>query len=228
MPWSCTPRMRRAQVDSGRDVAPLVAPAGLQLAAVMFVEVDEIVGLEQHVAELGITQAGVGPFQPRLDRIFGQHDIDGKMLADVAQEFEVAEAAHPIVVVDQQGRGRTAVEIEEPPQLLFHAGNIGAEDLDVQEVTLFALAAGVADHARRPAHQGQRPMPGLLETAEEHDGHEISHVHAVGGGVEADVNRTSLLLEPRLEIGVVGGLVDQFAPAEFSENVRHGGTKDEG
>ena len=49
------------EIDSRRDVAPLVAAAGLQFAAVMFVKVDEIVGLEQHVAELGIAQAGIGP-----------------------------------------------------------------------------------------------------------------------------------------------------------------------
>ena len=66
-------------------------------------------------------------------------------------------------------------------------------------------------------------MPGLLEAAEEHDGHEIAHVHAVGGGIEADVDRPRPFLEPGLEIGVVGGLVDQFAPAEFSNDVGHEG-----
>ena len=34
------------QVDAGRDVAPLVAPADLQLAAVVLVEMHEIVGLQ--------------------------------------------------------------------------------------------------------------------------------------------------------------------------------------
>ena len=48
------------QVDAGRDVAPLVAAADLQLAAVLVVQVHEVVRLQQHVAELGVAQARVG------------------------------------------------------------------------------------------------------------------------------------------------------------------------
>mgnify|MGYP001820806436 CR=1 FL=1 len=36
-------------------------------------------------------------------RPMGHHHIDGKVLADVAQEIEIAKSAHPVKVVDQDG-----------------------------------------------------------------------------------------------------------------------------
>ena len=53
------------QVDAGGDVAPLVGAAHLQLDAVRGVEVPEVVGLQQHVAELGVRDAGLAG-QPGL------------------------------------------------------------------------------------------------------------------------------------------------------------------
>ena len=63
---------------------------------------DEIVGLQQHVAEFGVADAAFA-LQAAFDRIFGEHHVDGEMLADVAQEFQVAERAHPVEVVHEHG-----------------------------------------------------------------------------------------------------------------------------
>ena len=197
IPWSCTPRIRR-KIDASRDVAPLVAPAGLQLTTEMLVKVDEIIRLQEHVAKFGVAHAGIAPLQAGLHRILGEHHIHGKMLAHVAKEFQEAETAHPIVVVHQLGRTRFTVEVEKSPQLLLQGGNIGAEDLDVQQVAFFALAAGVADHAGRPAHEGQWPMPRLLKSPQQHHRHEVPHVHAVRRGIKANINRPRPLVEPRL------------------------------
>ena len=50
---ACCAEPAADQVDAGDDVAPLVGAAGLQLDAVVLVQVAEVVGLQQHVAELG-------------------------------------------------------------------------------------------------------------------------------------------------------------------------------
>ncbi len=148
------------QVDAGGDVSPLIAAAGLKPAAKLPLEMDEIVGLEEHVAELGVAHSRVAPLQAAADGVLGEHDVDGKMLADVAEEFEISEAAHPVVVVHQQRGIAAAVEVEEPPQLGLHGGDVGAEHFQGEEVSLLALAAGVADHAGGPADKRDGPMPG--------------------------------------------------------------------
>ena len=47
---------------------------------------------------------GVVAPEPALHRVLGQHHVDGKVLADVAQEFEVAERPDPVEVVDAARR----------------------------------------------------------------------------------------------------------------------------
>ena len=158
----------------------------------------------------------VGALQPAADRILGEHDIDGKMLAHVAKEIEIAELAHPVVVVHQEGRVRAAIEVEEPPQLRFHAGDVRPQRLDREQIALLALAAGVADHARGPADQGDRPVAGLLEPPQHHQGHEVADVQAVGRRVEANVDGARLLAQQPRQVRVVGGLVDQSAPGSLS------------
>ena len=46
---------------------------------------------------------------------------------------------------------------------------------------------GIADHARGAAGQRDRPVAGVLEAAQQQQGHEVADVEAVGGGIEADV-----------------------------------------
>ena len=108
---------------------------------------------------------GVAALQPAFDRILGQHHVDRKVLADVAQEIEIAEAAHPVVVVHQQGRRSARVEIEQRPHLRFDAGDVGAQRVDREQVALLALAAGVADHAGGAADQRDRADARRAESA---------------------------------------------------------------
>ena len=94
-----------------------------------------------------------------------------------------------------------------------------------EQRTLGGLAAGVADHARSPAHQGDRPVSGPLEPGEEHDADQVADGEAVGRGVVADVGGpTSTVQVCRREI-LGGGLVEEPAPAEvFKERVYRSGT----
>ena len=48
------------ELDAGDDVAPLVGPTGLQRAAVVAVELQVVVRLQQLVAELGVGDSGAG------------------------------------------------------------------------------------------------------------------------------------------------------------------------
>ena len=46
------------QIDSGRDVAPLIATANLDFTTVILVEIGEVVCLNKHIAKLGVAQTG--------------------------------------------------------------------------------------------------------------------------------------------------------------------------
>ena len=168
----------------------------------------EIVRLKQHVAELGVAHAGVAPIEPAADRILRQHNVDGKVLADVAEEFQVAELSHPIVVVHQDCRSRAAIEIQKPPQLGLHAGDIRLERFDRKQFAFLALAARVADHARGAADHSDRPMPRLLKPPQDHQRHQMPDVQAIGRRIEARVHRSRLFHEQLRQIRVVGGLID--------------------
>ena len=98
---------------------------------------------------------------------------------------------------------------------------LACELLDGEQVPLFALAAGVADHAGRAADQGDRPVAGLLKAAEQHHRQQRADVQAVAGGVEAGVERPRLAGEPGAELLGVRGLVDEAAEGEVGEEV-HG------
>src|SRR5262249_16756610 len=99
------------QVDAGGDIAPLIAAAQLQIAMGLFAQGDKNVGHHEHVAEFGEGEATLA-LQAAFDRNFGEHAIYGKMLTDIAEEFEVAEWANPIEVVDQDRRIAGNVEVE--------------------------------------------------------------------------------------------------------------------
>ena len=87
---SCAFSQPAAEIDAVDDVAPLVRAAHLQHAAVAPVQLDEIVGLQDHVVEFEERQLLLA-VEPQLHRIEGQHAVDGEMPADVAQEIDVVE-----------------------------------------------------------------------------------------------------------------------------------------
>ena len=91
------------QLKAGRDVAPLVGAAALQLDPVRATQVGEVGCLEKHVAELG---EGESLRQSRLHRILLEHVRDREVLAHVPQEVEQPHLAQPVQVVDDEGLGR--------------------------------------------------------------------------------------------------------------------------
>ena len=106
------------------------------------------------------------------------------------------------------------------------AATFARSDVEREQIPLLALAAGVADHAGRPADQRDRPMPGLLEPPQHHQAHQMADVQAVGRRIEADVERPRRSVEPTRQIGVVGRLVDQSAPAKIRNDHSGLGTRD--
>ena len=89
------------QIDARHDVAVLVGARDLQRAAERAMQVQEVVGLQEHVAELGVADALLAVLEPRAHRVLLDHRVDREVLADVAQHLEVAELLEPVGVVHE-------------------------------------------------------------------------------------------------------------------------------
>ena len=201
------------EFDAGRDVAPLVGATHLHLDALVFAEMPEVVGLQEHVRELGVRDA-VLALHARAHGFFGNHLIDGEVFADVAQEIEGAHRCGPVGVVDQARRVRT-VEIENPLELLLHTRHVVRERLAIEQVPLFAASTWVTDHASGSAGQHHRAMSGQLETAQHHLAEQVAGVQRVGRGIESDVHTDRTRRESRFESRAIGGVVQQTARIEI-------------
>ena len=196
-PWAWPPLAPPDQVDPGGDVAPLVGAADLELAPERLVEVPEVVGLQEHVAELGEGDA-VLALHPGPHRLLGQHRVDGDVLAHVAEELEDPDRLGPVAVVDQAGLGRPVGEVEQALELGLDGGQV------VRRAS--RGRAGCAPRSDRPgspimpvapAGEGDRPVAGVLEPPQQQQRHQVADVQAVGGGVEPGVERDRTLGQAR-------------------------------
>ena len=70
------------QLDTGENIAPLIRAAHLQIAAIIIVQYEVIVRLEQHVTELRVRDTLFSGHSCRHG-FFGQHVVDRKVLADI-------------------------------------------------------------------------------------------------------------------------------------------------
>ena len=183
-----------AEIDAVDDVAPLVRAAHLQPAVAPLREFDEVVGLQDHVVEFEEGQRLLA-IEPELDRIEGEHAVDGEMAADVAQELQVVDAAQPVGVVEHQRVGRAAAVSQIVGEDLLERGDVLLDRLDRHELARLVLEGGVADHAGAAAHQGDRPVPRLLQPVEQHDLDQRAGMQARGRRVEADIGGHGLLLQ---------------------------------
>ena len=170
-------------------VAPLVAAAHLELAAVVLVEVCEVVTLEELVGELGERHALAAlSAESLLDGVLGHHVVDGNQLAYLAGEVEESPVLHPVVVVDQNGGvGSVALEVDELGELGLDALLVVAQGRLVEKVALLGLHRGVADHAGGSADEGDGTMAGVLEVLEHHDADQMTDVQRISRGVDAHV-----------------------------------------
>ena len=115
----------------------------------------------------------------------GQHAVHRKVLADVAEEVQDRHRPSPVQVVDDPSR-IVAAEIDDTSQPAPDALDPSGHRLSAVEGSLAGLL-GVADHARRPAHQKQRPMAGSLQDPGHNELHQVAEVDARSSRVEADI-----------------------------------------
>ena len=100
---------------SGRHVAPLVVSSQLQTYAVLLIQIQKIVALEQLIGKFGERQSVAGlAVEALLHAVLGHHVVDGDVFAYLSREIEEGKVLHPVVVVDEFGLVRLgAIKVEE-------------------------------------------------------------------------------------------------------------------
>jgi len=205
------------EVDACGHVAPLVAATDLHRAAVALIENHEVIGLQDHVGELGERDAA---FEAGAHGVLGEHPRDGEVFAHVAQQLHSAEFADPGGVVFDDG----LLGNEDAADLHLNALDEGGDGLRCVERALVGLAAGVADQTGAAADDGDGLVPMLLHAAQGHERQQVADVQAVGGGIKTAVEGLRCL-EGFLEGFEVAALLEQAAPFEIGDQVVRGHEK---
>ena len=185
----------------------------------MAAQVIKIVGLQEHVAELGVADAIVAIFHAGADRFLGHHGVDREVLAHVPQEFEVGDGPEPIEIVHQACRIARRIEVEESGQLLLDRGDVVLQHVRGQQVALRGTPAGVTDHAGRSTSQRQGHMTGLLKTSQAQEWYQIAHMQGIGRGIKAAIQGQRSRGETGGQGFQVGAIGVEAPPAQFVENV---------
>ena len=205
-----------AELDAVDDVAPLIGAAHLQHAAVSPVELDEVVGLEDHVVEFQERQLLLA-VEPQLDRFEAEHAVDRKMPAHLAQEIDVIERVEPVGIVGHDGVARAAAELQELVEHRADAAQVSGDHRLVEQFAAFVLAGGIADPRGAAAHQRDRPVPGLLHPVQHHDRHQVADVERRGGAIESDIAGDARRLRQGVECLGFRDLVDEAPRREHAQ-----------
>ena len=157
------------------------------------VQFGKVVALQQGVGELGEGNTHIVALDTLFDGFLVQHGVDGEMLADVAQEVEAVHAAEPVGVVRHNG-GVFAFKAQKRFQLVADAFYPAGNGFGGIQAAFCRFKAWVADHTGRAAHQSNRRMAGLLETAQCQYRQQVADVQAVGCRVKTAIEGNFLFV----------------------------------
>ena len=90
------------EINTTDNVAPLISAAKLNRAAHGAEQMQEVIGLQNHVTEFGVADALLALFQAALHRIAHDHLIDTEMLANITQHIKVTKGAQPLTIVNHR------------------------------------------------------------------------------------------------------------------------------
>ena len=128
-------------------------------------QLEEVVRLEQHIAEFGIGDAGTLALKPGPHEVPLDHGVDREVLADVAEKRDGTEVSGPIHVVDDQA-ALVAFRIHETRYLPTDALDVALDRRGIVQQSFLGAPRRIPDGAGRAAQDGDGPMPGQLESTQ--------------------------------------------------------------
>jgi len=186
------------------------------------IELDEIIGLQNHVIEFQERQFLLS-LQPQFHRIETEHAIDRKMPADIAQEIDIVERIQPIGIVRHDrivpGRFAGRAKAQETRKDRANAFEVFVDIVVRKQPPAFVLAGRIADARGAAPHQGDRTMSGLLQPVQQHDRQQGTDMQRRRGAVEADIAGNRRRTRQRVERLGLGDLMDESSRGEHIEKI---------
>ena len=139
------------------------------------------------------------------------------MRSDLTQQVDVSKIAQPAIVIDHDGIGRAIAEGKQPFEDGPDARDIRRDRRVVEHLPRRVLAARVSDLGGPSAHDDDRFVARLLETAQHHDLHEAADMEAGRCRVEADIARHDPFACQRIQPVRIGDLMNIAALVERAQ-----------
>ena len=194
------------ELCAAKHIRPLVVAAELHIAAVVFVEIVEVVGLHYHVVEHALLVA------------FGtQHIVDREACADLAEKIYIVEIEEPVGIVDHLSFA--LAEFDKAGHLAAEAFRIVVDIFLCEHFAHIRAPGGVAYHGRATAYEGKRLVARHLQAFHERKSHKMTCREAVGGAVKADVELCLSLIYHCADLGFVCDLCYQTACLQLVVNI---------
>ena len=198
------------ELGARQHVGPLVVAAELHVAAVVLVQVVEVVGLHDHIVELEEAEALLHSLLVALGT---KHVVDGELSADFTEQFDVIELQEPVRVVDHD---RFAfAELDESLHLSLEAVTVVLDGLRRHHGTHVGTTGGVADIAGAATDQNDRLVARHLQSLHEAERHEVADMEGVRRRVEADVEGGFPFVDEFLDFVFIRHLGNKAAGNEF-------------
>ena len=212
--WACR---ASDQLEAGRDVAPLVGAAALQLDPVRATQVGEVGRLEQHVAELGEGES-LRPSAPAPSPSSSMYGIVKCLPTSRRKSSRRTSPSQSRLLTTRAWVGARA-EIEEAGELVADGVDVGLDGRPIEKRSLARPTRRVPDQPRRPADHRHRLAARALEPHQAVDGHEMADVERAERRVESVV-RADRLVRGQARLQAVRHVVDEAAPAEVRQQRR--------
>ena len=202
------------QFRAGQHIAPLVVAAELHVAAVFFIQAQEVIGLHDHVVEF---QEGKSLLHSLLIASGAEHIIDGEMNADITDEFNIIEVAEPVGIVDHQSL--VGSEFNEAAHLLLEALAVVVDLLDRHHGPEILSSGRVSDHTGTAADECDRLVAGLLQTLHQKQGHKVTDMKRVGGRVKTNIESRLAVVDQVSDLILVCQLGQKPSCLQFLKNM---------
>lgn len=174
------------KVNTGGAVAILVGAAELKIDVMGAEKMQEIVALDEGVAELGVADAGTAFTDAGLDELAVEKLSHTKGLADFAEEWKDFDFAEPVEVVEDLSIGRRMSDADD---LLGKSGFVGGDFLEALKVALDGIL-WVANLAGSATDKIIRSIAVANEAGAHHESSEVADMKRVGARIGAPIKIT--------------------------------------
>ena len=198
------------QLRTAQHVRPLVVPAELHIAAVFFIQHQEIIALHDHIVEF---QERKSAFHTFLIALMGKHPVHAEVHSYIPEHFNIIQIHQPVRIVDHQ---RFAVgEINEFAHLLFETLAVVLNRLHRHHLPQIASAGRISHHRGTASDQRDRFVSRHLQTLHQTERHKMSYMKAVRRRIKPDIESGFPFVYHFPDLFFVGHLGDQAPGYQF-------------